>query len=479
MDGSARAVVVGAGPNGLAAAITLAQAGLAVTVLEAADEVGGGARTAQVTGDGLAHDICSAIHPFGAASPFFSSLPLADHGLQWRWPEIDLAHPLDGGRAGVLLRSIDQTAAALGDDAGRWRRLFEPLAARFHELAEDALAPVQHLPRHPIDTARFGLRALMPATALASRFDGEEGRALLAGAAAHAMRPLDGVASAAVGAMLLAAGHSVGWPVAAGGSGWITKALASLLTTLGGTIETGVEVKSLAELAPATVIMLDLAPEAVVRLAGDRLPRRVRRAYERWRHAPAAFKVDLAVEGGVPWTAEACRRAGTVHLGGTFEEVAAAEADIGRGRLPERPFVLVAQQYLCDPDRSVGDVHPVWSYAQVPYGYGGDATEAVIHQIERFAPGTRERIVARHTMSPAEFEDYNANDIGGDISLGSNDPYRLLFRPRLAAVPYATGLHGVYLCSAATPPGPGVHGMCGRHAATAALRALHRRQSVL
>jgi phytoene dehydrogenase-like protein len=466
------AVVVGSGPNGLTAAVVLAQAGLSVTVLEAADEIGGGTRTAELTEPGLLHDVCSAVHPFGAASPVFRSLPLERHGLEWRWPEVDLAHPLDGGRVGVMLRDIDATAEGLGADGPAWRQVFGAPAAGFDDLAGDILRPLLHVPRHPVGFVRFGLRALWPATVLARRFRSDEARALFGGIAAHVIHPLNRPATAAAGVMLTASGHHVGWPVAAGGSRSVTAALAGLLAELGGTVRTGVRVASLADLPPARVRLFDTSPLGFVAIAGDDVPAGVRRAYGRWRHGPASFKLDLAVEGGVPWTAEPARRAGTVHVGGPIGEIAVAEAEVYRGRMPERPFVLVGQQYLADPQRSVGDLHPVWAYAHVPRGYDGDATGAMLAQLERFAPGVRERIVARSVITPADFAGYNANYVGGDISTGANDLRQMLFRPRVTLDPYATGIPGTFLCSAATPPGAGVHGMCGYHAARRALRHL-------
>jgi phytoene dehydrogenase-like protein len=468
------AVVVGSGPNGLAAAVTLASAGLEVLVLEAADTIGGGTRTAELTIPGLRHDICSAVHPFGVASPYLASLPLQRHGLEWCWPEVDLAHPLDGGRAGVLVRSLEATAAGLGADGDTWRRTFGPLVERFDAIAADALGPLLRLPRHPLAMARFGLRAALPATTLARRFATDEARALFAGSAAHLIQPLTRPFSASVGVMLTVAGHHAGWPVAAGGSAAISAALASLLGELGGRIETGVRVDSLAGLPPARLVLFDTSPTAVAAITGDRLPSRTAAAYRRWQYGPAAFKVDLAVEGGIPWDHEACRRAGTVHVAGTLEELVVAEAAVAAGRMPERPFVLVGQQYLADPSRSVGEVHPVWAYAHVPHGYDGDATETILGQIERFAPGTRDRVVAQHVTGPAALERYNANYVGGDIGTGANNLRQLVLRPRAAVDPYATGIPGMYLCSAATPPGGGVHGLCGHLAATRALRHLGR-----
>ncbi len=468
------AVVVGSGPNGLAAAAAIAREGYSVTVLEAAGQIGGGTRTAELTLPGVLHDVCSAVHPMGAASPLLRSLSLEDHGLEWRWADIDLAHPLDDGRTGVMCRSIDRTAAGMDEDGRRWRRLFGPPSGRFDVLAAELLRPIQHLPRHPVALARFGIAAALPATLLARGLRTEPARALFAGVAAHAMQPLSRPASSAAGLMLIAAGHHVGWPVAAGGSRSITAALAGLVESLGGRIETGVRVTSLEQLPPARVTLLDVAPQALVEIAGDRLPRRVRAQLSRWRYGPSAFKVDLAVEGGVPWSADACRRAGTVHLGGTLAEIVHTESEVHRGRMPERPFVLVGQQYLADPRRSAGNVHPVWAYAHVPHGYTGDATERVIAQVERFAPGVRDRIVGRHVCTPVDLARYNPNYVGGDIATGANTPWRMLVRPRLAPDPYATGIPGVFLCSAATPPGGGVHGMCGAGAARSALRMLRR-----
>ncbi|MBZ5739408.1 phytoene desaturase family protein [Nocardioides mangrovi] len=463
------AVVVGSGPNGLAAAVALARAGVRVTVLEQAATIGGGTRTEELTVPGLLHDVCSAVHPFGLASPFLATLPLDEHGLVWRWPEVDLAHPLDDGSAAVMVRDLDATCAGLGIDGPAWRRTFAPLAARFPELAGDVLGPVLRWPGHPLLMARFGLGAGLPASVFVRRFRTPAARALFAGSAAHVYRPLSGPATASVGLMLNAAGHAVGWPVAEGGSAAITRALASLLTSLGGTIETGHPVRSRADLPPASLVLLDTGPQAAAEILGDELPRRTARAYRRWRYGPGAYKLDLAVRGGVPWTAEPARRAGTVHVGGTFEEIAAAEAEVKRGRMPERPFLLVAQQSLADPTRAVDDLHPVWAYAHVPAAYAGDATGAVLDQIERFAPGLRSRIVATSVHTPLDYAAENPNYVGGDIAGGANDPLQLVGRPRLLGDPYATGAPGVYLCSSATPPGAGVHGMSGYHAATRAL----------
>lgn len=466
------AVIVGTGPNGLACAAVLARAGLKVTLYEAAETIGGGTRGSELTLPGLLHDHCSAVHPMGVASPVFRELDLASHGLEWLWPEIDMAHPLEGGGAGAVHRSLGRTAADLGQDGTVWRRLFAAPVAAFERLRHEILGPVIHLPRHPVDLARFGLPSLLPATALARFFSTEAGRALIAGAAAHSFSPLSQPLSAAVGMALIVSGHSGGWPVAKGGSRSVTDALASVIRAEGGRIETGRRVESLDELPAADAVVLDLAPAGVVELAGDRLPDRVGRAYRRYRYGPGSFKVDLAVEGGVPWLSDDCRRAGTVHVGGSLEQIADAERQVNRGVMPARPFVLVCQQYLADPSRSKGEIHPVWAYAHVPSGYPGDASEAVIDQIERFAPGLRERVLARSVRSTRGFEFYNPNWIGGDIATGANTPRQMLMRPRFGLRPYETGIPGVFICSSATPPGGGVHGMCGANAADAVLKRI-------
>jgi phytoene dehydrogenase-like protein len=470
------AVVVGAGPNGLTCAAVLARAGVRVTVIEAEQTIGGGTRTSELTVPGVLHDHCSAVHPMAAESPAFTSLDLAAQGLEWCWPEVDLAHPLDDGSAAVMVRSIDATAAGLGADGRAWKRLFGRSAAGFRELNDDDLTrPVVHVPRHPLRLARFGLPAAAPATLVARAFKTSAGRALFGGVAAHLIAPLSRPFSSAVGMALICAGHHGGWPVARGGSRAITDALAAVITAGGGVIETGRAVSDLGELPRSDAVVLDLAPSGVADVAGDRLPARVRRAYRRYRHGPGAFKMDVAVEGGIPWTAEACRRAGTVHLTGSFEETVAGEREVSRGRMPERPYVLLAQQYLADSQRSAGDVHPVWAYAHVPAGYDGDATEALLGQIERFAPGFRERVVGQAVRRTTEFPAYNRNYVDGDIITGANTPVQMVFRPRVTLSPYRTGVPGVYICSAATPPGAGVHGSNGLNAARAVLRDLEGR----
>jgi phytoene dehydrogenase-like protein len=466
------AIVVGSGPNGLACAVALAREGVDVTVLEAADTIGGGTRSGELTVPGLIHDHCSAIHPMAVGSPFLRTLGLERHGLEWLWPEIDLAHPLDDGSAGVMVRSVEETAAGLGADGPTWRRLFGSSSAHFDALNEDLFRPVLHLPKHPIRLVRFGLPAATPTTLLSRTWKTEQARALFGGVAAHAISRLDRPMSSAVGMALTCACHAYGWAVARGGSQAIADALAAALREHGGKIETGARVTSLADLPQADAVVFDLDPAQVADIAGDRLPGRVARAYRRYRRGPGAFKLDLAVEGGVPWANEAARRAGTVHAAGSFEEFAAGERDVNRGRMPERPFVLVSQQYLADPGRSSGDVHPVWTYAHVPNGYDGDAEEAILDQIERFAPGLRERIVGKSVRTPEEFASYNANYAGGDIITGANSPVQVVIRPRFALDPYSTGANGLYICSAATPPGAGAHGMNGYNAAQSALKRI-------
>src|ERR1700733_7813254 len=473
--GMSTALVVGGGPNGLAAAIDLAAKGVQVTVLEAADEVGGGTRSSEAIIPDLLHDHCSAIHPMAVGSQFLSSFDLQRYGLAWRWPEIDCVHPLDGGSAGVLHRSVEETAAGLGRDGSRWRRAFGYAAEHFDALSEDIMRPLLRFPHHPLMLARFGAPTGLPGSTFARRFRTDEGRALFGGVAAHAFRPLHYPMTSAIGMGIIAAGHRHGWAVAEGGSQSITNAMVALLTDLGTKIETGVRVQSASQLPPADVTMFDLAPSAVAGILGDRLPRRISRAFTRFRRGPGAFKVDFAVEGGVPWTNPEAHRAGTVHVVGDYRELAATEGEIHAGRMPERPFVLVGQQYLADPQRSVGNVHPVWSYAHVPNGFSGDATEAIIAQVERFAPGFRDRIVGTAVRTTTEFVSYNPNYVGGDIMTGAKDIRQLTFGPRTTLSPYSIGVPGMYICSAATPPGPGAHGMCGANAAQRAIGYLARR----
>jgi phytoene dehydrogenase-like protein len=468
------AIVVGSGPNGLAAAIVLAQAGRSVLVCEAADGIGGGTRTEQLTLAGFRHDVCSAIHPLALGSPFLRRLALREHGLEFAHPAIPLAHPLDDGSAATLHTSIDETAQRLGVDADAYRRLMRPLADGWEALVEDLLGPARP-PRHPLRVARFGVAAVRSATGLArSRFTSPHARALLAGNAAHAMLPLTAPATAAFALMLQMLAHAVGWPAAVGGSQAIADAMASLLRALGGEIETGREVRSLRDVPSATAVLFDLSPRAILRIAGGELPHRYQRSLARYRYGPGVFKLDYALDGPMPWTAEACRRAGVVHVGGTLEEIATAEAEVARGRHPPRPFVLIAQQSLFDATRAPAGAHTLWAYCHVPNGSSVDMTDAVEGQLERFAPGFRDLVRARSVAGPAEIQARNPNYVGGDINGGASDLRQLWTRPALRLVPYTTPNPRLFICSASTPPGGGVHGMCGWHAARAALRGVLR-----
>jgi phytoene dehydrogenase-like protein len=464
------AVVVGSGPNGLAAAISLAQAGCSVLVLEAKETVGGGLRSAELTLPGFSHDICSAIHPLGVGSPFFQSLPLGDYGLEWIQPDVPLAHPFDDGTAITMERSVEATATALGPDAAAYRRLMAPLVADWDKLTVDILGPLR-VPRHPVAMAHFGLLAIRSARGLAeSRFESEPARALFAGLAAHSIMPLEQRPTAAFGLVLGILGHAVGWPLPRGGSQNIADALADYLRSLGGEIVTDMAVKEIDDLPAAPAVLFDVTPRQLLRMAGHQLPSGYRRQLLSYRYGPGVFKIDLALDGPIPWQAAECARAGTVHLGGTLSEIAAGERAIWRGQHPERPYVLLAQQSLFDPTRAPAGKHTVWAYCHLPNGSTVDMTERIEAQIERFAPGFRDCILARRVISPLAFEQYNANYIGGDINGGVQDLRQQFTRPALRLVPYTTPNRRIYLCSSSTPPGGGVHGMCGYFAAQAALR---------
>jgi phytoene dehydrogenase-like protein len=474
-DAELDAIVVGAGPNGLAAAIALAQAGRSVRLIEGEDTIGGGTRTEELTLPGYLHDVCSAVHPLLLGSPFLASLPLAEHGLELVHPDLPLAHPLDGGRAVALRRSVAETGAGLGPDGPAYERLLGPLVRDWEELASVLLGPPLRPPRHPRSAARFAALGVRSAASLArGRFREAPARALLAGNAAHSMRPLTAPATGAFALLLVMLAHAVGWPVAAGGSRAIAAAMASLLRSLGGEIETGRPVASLRDLPPARAVVLDVTPRALLRIADGRFTGRYRRALERFRYGPGVFKVDYALREPVPWAAAECRRAGTVHVGGTASELAASEAQVGAGVPPSRPYVLVAQQSLVDPARAPAGAHTLWAYCHVPNGSGADMTEAIERQIERFAPGFRDVVADRHSMDPAQVEARNPNYVGGDINGGLADLRQLLARPALRPVPHATPDPRIFLCSSSTPPGGGVHGMCGWHAARAALRGVLR-----
>lgn len=467
-------VVVGAGPNGLAAALTCAKAGRSVLVLEAKDTIGGGARTAALTLPGFAHDVCSAIHPLAAVSPFFREAGLEAHGLELLHAEVALAHPLDDGRAGVLHRSLGQTAAGLGPDGPAWERHVGWVARRWEALASSVLGPLLRVPRHPLTMAGFGLRGLLPATTFARAFRTDEARGLFGGASAHAFLPLNRPLTTSMGLMLLASGHVAGWPVAKGGSQAIVDAMADQLGALGGRIETGRLVRTMADLPPSRAVLFDVTPKQLLDICGDDLPSGYRRRLGRFRYGPGVFKIDYALSEPVPWTNADCRRAGSLHVGGTVEEVAAAEAEVAAGRHPDRPFVLVGQQSLADSTRAPAGQHTLWVYCHVPNGSGVDMTDAVERQLERFAPGFRDVVLARHTAGNAWYEAHNPNIIGGDIAGGSHGGLQLVMRPRPGVPPYRTPNPRLYLCSSSTPPGAGVHGMCGMHAANAALRHVLR-----
>jgi phytoene dehydrogenase-like protein len=466
------AVVVGSGPNGLSAAIAIAMKGRKVLVVEAADTIGGGTRSAEFTLPGFVHDVCSAIHPMAVASPFWKTLPLAEHGLEWVYPEIPFAQPLDDGTAAALFRSVEETAARLGRDADAYRRLMGPLVAGASGLFDDLLGPPKP-PRHLLTAIRFGLNALYSGKGLADAwFYTPMARAIVSGLAAHAVLPLDCLPGAAITLMLGIAGHAVGWPFPRGGAQKIADALASYLRSLGGEIKTGWRVTTVDELPPSRAVLLDVTPKQVLALAGHKLPERYRRALGRYRYGPGIFKVDWALAGPIPWRAEECRRAGTVHVGGTLEEVADAELAPWREQHAERPFVLLTQPNVFDSTRAPAGKQTAWGYCHVPNGSTADMTDRIESQVERFAPGFRDLILARHTMNCADVERHNANYIGGDIAGGVVDLRQLFARPVLSLNPYAMPAKGLFICSSSTPPGGGVHGMCGYFAAKAALRVL-------
>ncbi|MGK5627664.1 phytoene desaturase family protein [Streptomyces sp. URMC 123] len=462
------AVVVGAGPNGLTAAVELARRGCSVAVFEARDSVGGGASTEELTLPGFRHDPCSAVHPLGFGSPAFKALPLDRHGLEWVHPELPMAHPFPDGTAALLSRSVGETAMSLGaEDAGAYRRLVAPFHGKWDAIARDFLRTQwDGLPRDPVAFARFGLLAARPATLLARRFRGEKARGLLAGLAGHAIAPVSGFATGGIALIFALAAHAGGWPVPRGGSQAISDALAAHLRELGGTVHTGVEVKRLDDLPPARAYVFDTSPTALARIAG------LGEAYRHYRYGPSVFKLDYALSEPVPWTSPDARRAGTVHIGPTLGEIDAALHAAVDGRDPSVPFLITAQPSIVDPTRAPEGKHTFWVYGHVPSGWQGDATEAIERQIERFAPGFRDVVLARAAAGPPQLAARNANYVGGDIGTGAFAGLQTLIRPRLARVPYATAHPAVFLCSSATPPGPGVHGMSGHHAARAAWRRI-------
>lgn len=464
------AVVVGSGPNGLAAAIELARNDLRVLVVEGADRIGGGTRTTELTLPGFRHDVCSAAHPFAVASPFLTSLPLQEHGLEWITPDAAVAHPLDGRAAVVLERSVAATAAQLGRDRTTYQRHIGRLVADFPAIVAGVLGPLLRLPEHPLAMARFGLAAIQSASRYAERFEAIEARALVAGLAAHSVMPLDKPATNGVGLSLGLAGHVAGWPIAKGGSAALTAAMAAYLTTLGGEIRVGQWISSLDQLPQADAVLLDVTPHQLADIAGSSMSDRDRRSLRRWKYGPAAFKVDFATSEPIPWTDPVVATSPTVHLGGTLEEIAESEATVWSGEPAEAPFVLLTQPTLLDASRAPEGQHTVWAYCHVPPGWPGDATDSIVAQIERFAPGFRDTVLASHVMGPKEYERYNPNNVHGTIGGGALTLRQLIARPRLTPDPYATPVDDLYLCSAATPPGAGTHGMCGYHAARSALQ---------
>lgn len=471
------AVVVGAGPNGLAAAVAIAASGYSVMVVEAADRVGGGTRSEELTLPGFVHDVCSAAHPLGIASPFLSSLPLADHGLRWIQPEAPAAHPLPDGSAVILEQSLDTMADSLGRDGRAWRRLAEPMVAHAEELTASLLGPLVRPPAHPLVLGRFGLGALWPATTLAhTLFRTERARAVFAGLAGHAILDLRSPLTASFALTFILTAHTGGWPLAEGGSQGIAGALVSYLASLGGEVVTGRPIDSLDDLPAARMALFDVTPRQLVAICGERLEPAYGARLSRFRYGAGAFKLDYALDGPVPWRAAECLRAGSVHVGGTMEEIAAAEAEVAAGGHPERPFVLCTQPSLFDPSRAPAGHQTFWAYCHVPNGSTVDMTQRVENQIERFAPGFRDRVLARHVMPPAAIEAHNRNYIGGDITGGSHGGLQIVGRPFLSTHPYTVPLKGMpaFLCSSSTPPGAGVHGMCGWWAAQAALRAFRR-----
>lgn len=470
MPGEADAIVVGSGPNGLAAAVTLAAAGLRVQVIEGAASPGGGCRTEELTLPGFRHDVCSAAHPLALASPFFRRFDPGARGVRFAHPEVVYAHPLDGGRAAVVTRSVADTAARLGGDAAAYQKLIQPLAAGGNALADAVLSSMRRPPRYSGALATYARLGLRSAATVAGRFRTDEARALFAGVAAHGMLPLTASPTAGVGLLLGSVAHTAGWPVVEGGSARLTDAMVGAIADAGGQVQTGHWVRSLAELPPAPATLLDVSPRAFLSLAGDRLPARYRDALARFRYGAGICKVDFALSGPVPWRNEAARRAGTLHLGGGFEEIAAGEAAVARGEHPGSPYVLVVQAGVADPTRAPRGQHALWAYCHVPSGSTVDMTARIEAQIERFAPGFTDLVLARHTRTAAQEEALNPNYVGGDIACGAQTVRQVLARPVARWNPYRTPLRGVYLCSSATPPGPAVHGRCGELAALTALR---------
>jgi phytoene dehydrogenase-like protein len=467
------AIVVGSGPNGLAAAILLQQQGLSVLIIEGKDTIGGGLRTQELTLPGYLHDVCSAVHPMAAASPFFETLPLQKFGLEYIYPNIAAAHPFDDGTAAILHKSLEKTAVTLGEDKGAYLRLIGPIVKSWPKIAADALGPLR-IPKYPLEMADFGLNALQSATRLSKKFKTEQAKALFAGMAAHAIQPLSNLATSAIALVLMANGHLKGWPIPKGGSKNIANALANYFTSLGGKIETKTYINALHQLPSAKAVLFDVTPKQLLQIAGCQFSAIYKWQLERYRHGMGVFKVDWALAEPIPFKAEAAGKASTIHIGGTFKEIAESEAEAAKGAHPTDPFVLLTQPTVFDPSRAPQGRHVAWGYCHVPNGSTKDMTLNIEKQIERFAPGFRDRILERHTLNTQQLEAYNANYIGGDINGGIIDLAQLFTRPALRRSPYRTSAKGLYICSSSTPPGGGVHGMCGYHAAKRALKDIFK-----
>lgn len=463
------AVVVGSGPNGLSAAIAMQRAGLSVLVIEGKNDIGGGLRSAALTLPGYIHDICSAIHPMAAGSPFFKTLPLNDHGLQFINPPVAAAHPFDGGTCAVLRESVEETAQFLEEDKLAYQKLIKPIVKIWPKIVDDVLAPL-HFPKHPVNMASFGVNALTSASWLVKKFRGKEARGLWGGMAAHSIQPLTNVTTSAIGLALITTGHTGGWPIPLGGSAKIAESLASYFISLGGKIETNLFIRSLKQLPSSHVILFDITPRQLLQIAGHTFSPLYKWQLQRYQYGMGVFKIDWALDAPIPFTALNCRKAGTIHLGNTFEEIAASEQLTSEGKHPERPFVLLAQQSLFDSSRAPAGKHTAWAYCHVPNGSKVDRTATIENQVERFAPGFKERILAKSVMNTQQIEEYNENYIGGDINGGIINLPQLFTRPALRFSPYRTSAKGMYICSSSTPPGGGVHGMCGFYAAKRALK---------
>jgi phytoene dehydrogenase-like protein len=467
------AVVVGSGPNGLAAAITLQRAGLSVWLAESKSEIGGGMRTAELTLPGFKHDVCSAVVPMAVASPFFRSLPLADFGLEYVYPEIEAAHPFDDGTAAVLMRSLENTASLLDRDEKNYLDLMLPISNYWADIESDVLGPL-HFPEHPLDMMKFGLKALPSSIHTSKKFSTQHAKGLWAGMAAHSIQPLTNTATSAIALVLMTVAHKYGWPVAKGGSQSIAKALAGYFISLGGKIETDFHVKSLNQLPSSHAVLFDVTPKQLLTIAGQKFSSLYTTQLKAYRYGAGVFKVDWALDAPAPFTAEKARRAGTVHLGNTLEQITHHERLVWENKVSDKPFVLFAQQSVSDPSRAPRGKHTAWAYCHVPNGYEKDMTTIIENQVERFAPGFKERILARHTFNPGQFEEYNSNYIGGDINGGVIDIRQLFTRPALRWSPYRTSAKGLYICSSSTPPGGGVHGLCGYYAAKRTLKDIFK-----